>query len=174
MKAVPVPSDHLLRTLAAVAPQSRILILGPDAEGHLESLGLLGFELYAAADDGAVVARLQERVTSLAGHPAAGRVAKVSDADAEPFGGVRFDWVVAVGFLNPGGVPEGTARLLGWTRRRLKDGGWVYMGVPAQNFSERSLTETMQAAGFALSEEPRRAGDRLEGIYRRVDAHTPR
>ena len=179
------PSDHLLKTFAAVPVANRVLDLGCGHRCHAGPLALLGFDLHGCAVDADAVAALREVLTGIAGAgEARQRIVEVPRLDALGYPDAFFDWIVAYDVY--GGDPTASTLpdALAESRRVLKPGGWIYVAVPVRKreedgvgFTPETLHQTMQQADFALAEEPeiRETEDRrlLEGIYRRVDTGTP-
>ena len=179
------PSDHLLKTFAAVPVANRVLDLGGGHRCHAGPLALLGFDLHACAVDPGAVAALREVLTGITGaDDARQRIVQVPRLDALGYPDAFFDWIVAYDVYGTDPAAPTLPDALAETRRVLKPGGWIYVAVPVQDgrevgagFTQETLHQTMQQADFALAEEPeiRETGSRrlLEGIYRRVDEGTP-
>ena len=179
------PSDHLLKTFAAVPVSDRVLDLGGGHQCHAGPLAMLGFDLHACAVSPDTVAALREVLTGITGADEAQQhIVQVPRLDALGYPDAFFDWIVAYDVYGANSAAPTLPDVLAETRRVLKPGGWIYVAVPAQDgggngvgFTPATLGQTMQQANFALAEEPEihQTGDRrlLEGIYRRVDAETP-
>ena len=178
------PSNHLLKTFAAVPVGNRVLDLGCGHRCHAGPLVLLGFDLHACAVDPETIAAIRSLLSdSVALDEAQRRVVLVPRLDTLGYPDAFFDWIVAYDVY--GADPSNTTLpdTLAETRRVLASGGWIYVAVPVRDreedegFTRESLQQIMDQAGFALAEQPEvreTEGRRLlEGIYRRVDAGTP-
>lgn len=185
MQPVELPSNHLLKTFAAVALSNRVLDLGCGRRCHAGPLALLGFDLHACAVDPDTVAAVRAVLAGIVEpDEAQRRVVRVPRLGALGYPDAFFDWIVAYDVYGADPAEAALPDALAETRRVLASGGWIYVAVPVRDgdeqdegFTRESLQQTMQQAGFALAEEPKTReteGRRLlEGIYRRVDAGTP-
>ena len=192
------PSDHLLRTFAAVPHASRVLDLGCGDGRHAVPLARLGFDLHACDAAEGAVAQARARLADVRGTEEAVRRAIRARPDALGYPDAFFDWVVAYDVYAQAFTRERLLDVLRETRRVLKPGGWVYLTVPALpdeidlgsddvgyagdsalpfRFTPDTLGELMDEAGLAEAQRPRRTLDdgrpRLRAIYRRVEAGTP-
>lgn len=178
------PSDHLLKTFAAVPVGNRVLDLGCGHRCHAGPLALLGFDLHACAVEPDMVAAVRAVLAGvLDDDEAQRRVVQVPRLAALGYPDAFFDWIVAYDIYGVGPAAAALPETLAETRRVLVSGGWIYVAVPVregaedEGFTRETLHETMQQAGFALAEQPdvrQTKGRRLlEGIYRSVDGATP-
>ena len=192
------PSDHLLRTFAAVPHTSRVLDLGCGGGRHTIPLARLGFDLHACDAAEEAVAQARARLADVLGTGEAQRRVIRARPDALGYPDGFFDWIAAYDVYAAEATRERLLDALGETRRVLKPGGWVYLTVPALpdeldlnsadvgyagdsalsfRFTPATLGELMDEAGLAEAQRPRRVDDdgrpRLQAIYRRVEAGTP-
>lgn len=195
---MPEPSDHLLRTLAAVPVTSRILDVGCGAVTKTEALIQLGFDVYAVDASPENVEDARAAAAVHLGEEEAGARISRARSDALGYPDEFFDWVVAcesLAHLESRGVMLEALREL---RRVMRLGAWLYVTVPAvpehaaeladhgyagdsglkPTFLPRTLNELMEEADFEQAEGPAIAtepgsGRIVQGIYRRVDEGTP-
>lgn len=191
------PSDHLLRTFAAVPIESRVLDVGCWIGARTEALVQLGFDVFASDASPENVDDVRARIAVHVGEEEAHR--RVSRAGVEALGypDEFFDWVVAYGSLARLESREALLDGLSELRRVLRSGGWLYVAVPAvpepdepipargyagdsgmkPTFSARTLDALMKDANFAVAQQPAvesANGHRiLQAIYRRVQEGTP-
>lgn len=151
------PSAHLLRTLAAVAPGSRVLDAACGGGRHLDPLARLGFDVWAATAAAPDPAR--ERLAAVLGETADDRV-RHAPPDALPFPDAWADWVVLSG---PGQLAESLAE----ARRVLRPGGWVWTEIADSDDGRATLTASARRAGLALAEAPAIDDGSLHAIFRR-------
>ena len=176
------PSDHLLRTLAAVSPASRMLDLGCGAGRHTVPLVALGFEVYACDENVTSVEVTRRAVAAMLGNEAAGSRVTRARPSALGYPDAFFDWVVAYGAYDQARDETALLDMLAETHRVLKPGGWVAVVLSRDRLgddaSAEALNTLMARAGLALAESPVEEGDGgtrwLRGIYRRVEAGTTR
>lgn len=186
------PSDHLLRTLAAVPVSSNILDVGCGTGRHTEPLLRLGFPVHACDARPAAVEATRERITDLVGEDTAGQCVRIVPPDGfDAYPDDAFDWIVA--FDPTAYVPSDAdwSDLLREMRRLLAPGGWVYVAAtgnadPATNgaadsdlrISPDRLDTCGEEAGLAASvaaEEAKEHGELLvRAIFRYVTEATPR
>lgn len=197
------PSDHLLRTLAAVPVESRVLHLGCADVLTTEHLARLGFDLYACDVDVEAVLAARERLSNLElSDPSFDADERVTSATAVSlsYPDDFFDWVVAHDTYNRAPTLENVMEMVQETRRVLKPGGWVHCTVPAEReqldqwdrldsvvyqngsaigafFSSENLDELMTELEFARAVEPFSTtvedSPYLCAVYRKVDDDTP-
>jgi SAM-dependent methyltransferase len=180
------PSDHLLRTLAAVPPSSQILDLGCGDGRHTEALLRLGFPLHACDPRPDAVAATRERVAGLLEEGDLETVVQVTPLDALDHPDDTFDWVVAARAEAYVGNKNDLRTLLNVSRRLLKPGGWLYLTLPATpdasvngtGFTIEILESFRRDAELAEASEPTRVqappeAPRIRAIYRCVDPQTP-
>jgi SAM-dependent methyltransferase len=180
------PSDHLLRTLAAVPPSSAILDFGCGRGRHTEPLLRLGFPVHACDPRPEAVAATRERVASLLEEGDVETIVQVTPLDAVEYPDATFDWVVA----DPGetyvATKDDLKTLLAEARRVLKPGGWLYLTLPASpdarmngtGFSIEIVESFRRDANLAEASAPTRIeadaeAPRLRAIYRCVEPQTP-
>ena len=175
--------DHLLRTLAAVAPGQRVLLRGATGEGSVaRPLARLGFEVHAAPWDDAAARGVLEAVGgehASEGPPQAAPVyAAAAPVHALPYPEAHFAWVVMrVPELEDASEEERTevlVALLEEARHHLQPGGWVFVLAPAGPvFTGEGLGKAAAEAGLAEAEAPDQSGEQMHAIYRRVEEGTP-
>ena len=142
------PTDHLLITLAAVAPGSRVLEIGTGAASHLVRLG---FEVWT--EDRAGLAEAVGEVDA---------TRTVVDGSPDTLPEAHVDWVALA--LADGHPEPGLAEL----RRVLRPGGWFWLAV--ENADPEDLLVLALGADLALAEKPVHEGDWSRGIFRRVQS----
>lgn len=195
---MPEPSDHLLRTLAAVPVTSRVLDVGCGDGTQTEALIQLGFDVYAVDASPENVKDARAAAAVHVGEEEASKRISRARAVALGYPDEFFDWVIACGSLAHLESREAMLDALRELRRVMRAGGWLYATVPAvpepeaefsvhgyagdsglkPTFLPRTLNELMEEADLAQAEGPalvREAGSRriVQGIYRRVDEGTP-
>ena len=142
--------DHLLRTLAAVPPRSRVLDLECGAASRTVALAQLGFDVHATASDTEVAVRAQKALDAAV--PAMADRAITAAPRALGYPDNFFDWVVAVGSYDRI-APEKLADALAETPERL--------------------TYRFEASDFAVAEKVRRDesadGPVVRGIFRKIE-----
>ena len=178
--AVRPPSDHLLRTFAAVPPVSRVLTLACADGRHAEPLALLGFDLYACDAREQAVDQTRARLATVWDADEAARRATRAHPHALGYPDDFFDWVVAVVDRAAVETPRALGELLTEARRVLRPGGWLYLDVPTDlvpGGDEDGLDALALACRYAQAEAPAAVEEegtsRLRSIYRRVEADTP-
>lgn len=185
------PSDHLLRTLAAVPVSSEILDLGCGHGRHTEALLRLGFPVHACDPRPEAVQKTRETVEDLLEQGEADTVVQVATLDGIDYPEATFDWIVAADAETYVSTEEDLRVLFQKGRRLLKPGGWFYVSLPAveeegmseekqeepDRFVEDTIERQRSAADLAEASAPSRVEDtetpRIRAIYRRVEPHTP-
>lgn len=187
---MPDPSDHLLRTLAPVPVETRVLDLGCGDGVLTEALVQLGFDVFACDPSSENVELTRETVAVHVGEEEALKRVSKAHIDALGYPDEFFEWVVAMGSLARLESRDALLDALSEVRRVLQSGGWLYVTVPGlpdageahgyagdsgmePTFTPRTLDELMEEADFAVSERPTvitADGRRVvQAIYRRVD-----
>jgi SAM-dependent methyltransferase len=185
------PDDHLLRTLAAVPPDSRILDLGCGEGRHTEPLVRLGFDVSACDHDPTYVSAAKAAVAEVVGSEKSEAVVRqLDDPMALPYPDGRFDWIVAMESLDRDvSTREELVERLREAHRVLKPGGWIYVTLPSVpadtnpnepvpgyagdsglhfTFTPELLDALMKEVEFAVAEEPVVVGQVVRGIYRKA------
>ena len=141
-------TDHVLRTLAAVPPPERVLVVGEGVDQLRSNLSSLGFE------------SVHERTGAF---------------DAAVGLDDSFGWGVLVMASTRTGT---TLHLLSRLRPRIRSGGWVIVGMEGVPDSEAvqaaggEMLAGLSAMGFALAEPLTRHEGGYHVILRRVDDGT--
>lgn len=176
----PTLSTHLLRTLAAVPVESRILDLGCGQGYHAEALARLGFDLYACEQDEDAVEVARHRVAGVFGEDEVEQRVITARPGALGYADDFFDWVVAHGTYDAAESAADLKDMLAETRRVLKNGGWVFVAfrraLAGPDLTPETLVKLFAEAGLALAEDPAEDDDGepvLRAIFRKVDATTP-
>lgn len=139
------PSNHLLRTLAAVPVSSAVLDLGCGAGRHTEPILRLGFPVHAVDPEADAVEAVRARITDLVGEETAATCTRTADLDdLHDLPDDAFDWVIAYHAERYAQTSADLGRLLKAARRTTKPGGWVYVSMPAAAADVEAKT---QAAG---------------------------
>jgi len=185
-RAVP-PSDHLLRTLAAVPVSSTILDLGCGRGRHTEPLLRLGFPVHACDPRPDAVEAARDRVGGLVEGEADAFVHRTS-LDALDALDATFNWVVADRAEAYLSSPDDVGPLFRRARDVLAPGGWMYVTLPATadegsgeqqklRLPESRLEEAREDVGLAVAQELTRIdapdGPRWQALYRHVESGTP-
>lgn len=126
------PSDHLLRTMAAVPISSYVLDLGCGEGRHTEPLLRLGFPVHACDPHADRVDAARGRIEDLVSDGEADTCVRHAGLDEIDYPEGSFDWVIAYHAETFGPTNDDLAALLKAARRVLKPGGWVYITVPAE------------------------------------------
>jgi len=186
------PSDHLLRTLAAVPVSSNILDLGCGHGRHTAPLLRLGFPVHACDARPSAVQAARDGVTDLVGEDTAEQCVRVVPPDGfDVYPDDAFNWIVA--FDPTAYAPSGTEwpDLLREIRRLLAPGGWAYVASTgrADPSGDGATDPTLQPtparldtygeeAGLAASVAAERAEEHgqplVRAIFRYVTEATPR
>lgn len=184
------PSDHILRTLAAVPPSSKILELGCGRARHTEALLRLGFPVHACDPRPDAVEETRIVIQDLLEEGSADTVVQKAALDSLDYPDELFDWVLVAEGETILTAKDELELLFEEARRLLKPGGWLYISLPgmeqgesdrpsgaAFRFTERQIEEDRQAADLAEASAPTpveaEEGTRIRAIYRRVEPHTP-
>lgn len=137
------PSGHLLRTLAAVPPGTRVVVVACGEGVHAEPLARLGFDVWACdADDRSIVATRQ-RLAEVVGEDDAECRVTHARADALGYPDAFAGWVVLDGDAVSPAVLTETARV-------VAPGGWVWTETETPD----ALLDQAEAAGLLLAEAP--------------------
>ncbi len=154
------PSAHLLRTLAAVAPGARIVEVGCGDGRHTDPLVRLGFDVWASDSDAASVRASRARLADALGEDEAARRVAVMAPDALGYPDATADWGVVSALPTD---PAARVAVLQEVARVLAPGAWVWVETAAS----AGLTESAEAAGLVVAEEPAGEGDVVHAIFRR-------
>lgn len=178
-----VPLDALLRTLAAVPIESRVLDLGCGKGRRARTLFQLGFDVYACDACPEEVEAAREEAAELVGLGEAQKRITTAPFEELAYPEATFDWVVAFEAYQRAPTEEVLHVMLAETRRVLKPGGWVYVAVPGghaaeanaegRTFTPEQLDALMEEAGLAQARAPSIEEEGVQAIYRRVEEHTP-
>lgn len=170
------PEHHLLRTLAAVPPGTRLLDLSAGATdgARLRDAVRLGFDAYALCE-----AETVEIVRAVLGEEwgeaeLTHRIRSLGERDDVP--DAAFEWVIQADLSAP--VTTLRAQLRA-ARRHLEPGGWVWVLCSADAWGGKprgpgALTVLAEGVGLAVAEAPQciEAPDgtcALRGLFRRVE-----
>ncbi len=180
------PSDHLLRTLAAVPVSSQILDFGCGAGRHTEPLLRLGFPVHACDPRPEAVEVTRERVQDLIGEGSVETTVQVTPLDAIEYPDDTFNWIIADRVETYATSKAELQTVFEESRRLLKPGGWLYVTVPASpddhvdgtGFSIEIMETLRENADLVQAAEPERIAEdgtapRLRAIYRCVEPQTP-
>lgn len=151
------PSDHLLRTLASVAPGTRVVDLTAGTGRHVVPLAQLGLDVHGVTPDPVDCRRALAAVVGEA--EAAQRVTAASPvASGQPDGCAG--WVVVV-------APTASrVAVLSEAFRILTPGGWVWV----ETTDPASLEGDAEAAGLVVAEPLKTAAGTTHAIFRRPGA----
>ena len=172
-------SPYLLRTMASVAPGTRVVDVAAGSGAHAEALARLGLDVWAsAADPDAARARLTQ---ALGPDEAARRTARAAP-DALGYPDAFAPWLVA-SRLDAAALAGAFAE----ARRVLAPGGWLWTEIDggsadlsldarldADRQAARRLAEAADAAGLAVASRPTADAERgtVAVVFRRVEADT--
>ncbi|HEX9952404.1 MAG TPA: hypothetical protein VGB53_11590 [Rubricoccaceae bacterium] len=177
-------SAFLLRTMASVAPGTRVVDIG-GAHAHL--LAALGFDVWASAALPGDVAKARERLADVLEADEAARRVTLARPDALGYPDAFAPWVVAA---SP--ASAGLAETFAEARRVLAPGGWLWTDLPgagpdatALDVEARLAADTAAAAvlaaaareaGLAVASRPvpDAARGTIVAVFRRVDTDTVR
>ncbi len=171
------PSDHVLRTLAAVPVAARVLDLGCGTGHHTEALARLGFDVYACDTDREALDEARARVADALGEEEAARRITPARAAALGYPDNFFDWVVAHGVYDTAASATDLKEMLAETRRVLTPGGWTIVAFrrahAGPDLTPNTLTKLMAEADLALAEAPVEEDEHgemiMRGIYRKPE-----
>lgn len=149
------PSDHLLRTMAAVPVTSYILDLGCGEGRHTEPLMRLGFPVHGCDPRPDAVNATRERIADLVGEEDAENCVRVADLNDMQYPDASFDWVIAYHAETLATTTGELQTLLSEARRMLKPGGWVYLTFPA---AASDIDEQDRTSGDGAPVDPSDAG----------------
>lgn len=187
------PSDHLLRTLAAVPVSNSILDLGCGSGRHTEPLLRLGFPVHACDPRPEAVQATRDRVDALVGDKSTDQVVQVTPLESIEYPDETFNWVVSDFAETYVSTEDELRTLLEQSRRVLKPGGWLYMTLPThpetdkesstageestEGFSLDTVNRVRNEVNLAEAQDPTRIEEegrpRLRVLYRRVEPNTP-
>lgn len=194
------PSDHLLRTLAAVPVSSQILDLGCGNGRHTAPLLRLGFPVHACDPRPEAIEATRHNVRGLVEEGSVESCVQEATLDTIDYPEGSFDWVVAERAEIFVATDEDLRRLFEQSQHLLKPGGWLYVAVPASSKGREEASTTQRdptgeggrpGPSFTIEEmeahrretslveasRPTRVRDlevpRIRAIYRRVEPHTP-
>lgn len=156
-------SDHLLRTLAAVAPGTRIVEVGCADGRHTVPLVQLGFDVWACDADPSAVAASRAALAVVAGEAEAAE--RVVEAAPDALG--RPDASAEWGVMTT--VPDeldARAAAFAEAARVLQPGAWLWV----QTARPEGLAAAAHAAGLVDAEEPAQEAGVTHAIFRRPDA----
>lgn len=197
-QSLEAPSDHLLRTLAAVPVSSQILDLGCGYGRHTEPLLRLGFPVHACDPRPEAVEATRSNVRDLVEEGSVESCVQEATLDALDYPEATFDWVVAAQAEIFVDTKEDLRALLEQSQDLLKPGGWLYITVhartdtsddPSSEKAEHSIAQEQSESRFTIEElEAQRSKTnlveasrptqirehdmpRIRAIYRRVDPH---
>lgn len=177
-------SAYLLRTMASVAPGTRVVDVAAGDGLHADALARLGFDVWASAHDPADVAAARTRLADALGDAAeAERRVSRARPDALGYPDAFAPWAVAT--LDRADA-DALVDVFAEARRVLMPGGWLWTdlpGVDAADLGDRlaqdkaavaALAEAALAAGLAVAARPLvdEARGTVVAVFRRVDADT--
>ena len=178
-------SPDLLRTLASVAPGTRVVDVAAGDGVHAHALARLGFDVWASAASPAGAEETRESLADVFGPDDAARRVAVARPDALGYPDAFAPWLVA-SRLSPDGLAEAFVE----ARRVLAPGGWLWTDLPgagpdAPDVEARLALDTAAAAtlaaaareaGLAVASRPvpDAARGTVVAVFRRVDTDTVR
>lgn len=139
-------SGHLLRTLAAVPPRARVVVVGCGEGAHVEAVARLGFDLWACDPRAEHVAEVRRWVGAVLGPEEAGRRVTLSRLDALGYPDGYADWLV----LDAAPEPDALGAVVAEAARVLAPGAWLW----TEGEDPDALLAAAEAAGLALAEAP--------------------
>lgn len=150
------PSDHLLRTLAAVPPATRVVDVACGSGRHLDPLARLGFDVWGSAEDADDVKAARRRLADTLGQEESARRVTRGAPDALGYPDAWADWMVLAGIADLGVALTEAVRV-------LKPGAWVWVETDAAD----GLREAADAAGLVIAEAPAEVDGVTHAIFRR-------
>jgi len=170
------PSDHLLRTLAAVPVGCRVLTLQCGHGASAEPLALMGFDLWACDADPEAVDAARRRLSNVFGDEQAEIRVSLARPSALGYPDNHFHWVIAGDSFSHAEDAAALFEMLAETRRVLAPGGWIFatMNVLSggPNLTAESFAKLFAEAAFAIAEMPVIEDGFVRGIFRKVDPDT--
>lgn len=177
-------SPFLLRTLASVAPGTRVADVAAGDGTHAEALARLGFDVWASAASPDDAHATRERLADVLGPDEAARRIAVARPDALGYPDAFAPWIVA-SRLSADTLAEAFIE----ARRVLVPGGWLWaeldgaasnpaLAVEARLAADKRAALTLAvaaaAADLAVASLPTADTDRgtVVVVFRRVDADT--
>lgn len=174
-------SAFLLRTMASVAPGTRVVDVGG---AHAHVLAALGFDVWVSADSPVDAAAARSSLTDVLGPDEAVRRVALARPGALGYPDAFAPWIVA------GRPAAGLAETFAEARRVLAPGGWLWTDLPgagpdAPDVEARLALDTAAAAtlaaaareaGLAVASRPvpDAARGTVVAVFRRVDTDTVR
>ena len=175
-------SAFLLRTMASVAPGTRVVDVGG---AHAHVLAALGFDVWVSADSPVDAAAARSSLTDVLGPDEAVRRVALARPGALGYPDAFAPWIVAA---RP--AAAGLAETFAEARRVLAPGGWLWTDLPgagpdAPDVEARLALDTAAAAtlaaaareaGLAVASRPvpDAARGTVVAVFRRVDTDTVR
>ncbi len=173
-------SAYLLRTMASVAPGTRVVDVACGSGAHAEALARLGFDVWASTEDAALAEDARTRLADALDDAAR----RVSVARPETLGypDAFAPWAVATDL-----GAERLSDVFAEARRVLIPGGWLWTDTPgadpglpvevrleADRAAITRLADAARDAGLAVASRPvvDEARGTVVAIFRRVDGDT--
>ena len=151
------PSDHLLRTLAAVSPGTRVVDVACGQGRHLDPLARLGFDVWGAAEAPADVEAARQRLADVLGTDEAARRVTLGAPDALGYPDAWADWLVVADV-------DDVAAALAEAARVLAPGAWVWVETTG---AADDIQAVADAAGLVVAEAPAEDDGVARAIFRR-------
>ncbi|HEX8298540.1 MAG TPA: class I SAM-dependent methyltransferase [Rubricoccaceae bacterium] len=182
-----IASAFLLRTMASVAPGTRVVDVACGDGAHVHALASLGFDVWASAEAPEDVDATRARLSEVIGPDEAVRRVSRARPDALGYPDAFAPWVVAA-------EPDGAtlAETFAEARRVLAPGGWLWTDLTgagpdadaldiearlaADTAAVTALAAAARATGLAVASRPipDAARGTVVAVFRRVDADTVR
>ena len=177
-------SAFLLRTMASVAPGTRVVDVGG---AHAHVLAALGFDVWVSADSPVDAAAARSSLTDVLGPDEAVRRVALARPGALGYPDAFAPWVVAA---RP--AAASLAETFAEARRVLAPGGWLWTDLPgagpdaaalgvearlaADTAAAAALAAAAREAGLAVASRPvpDAARGTVVAVFRRVDTDTVR